>query len=543
MGEDTFDYVIVGAGTAGALLAARLSEDGKSTVCVLEAGPADRNLYLHVPAGYIKALYNPAVTWRYQAEPLAMTAGRAILTTQGRTLGGSSSINGLVYNRGQAGDFDQWAQMGNRGWSYAELLPYFRRSEKRIGAGDASYRGRDGAFTVTDIDWRHPLCDAFISGVAGLGIPRNPDYNGATQAGVGYYQRAIHRGRRVSTARAFLHPARRRGLVDVRANSEAVALLFEEGRVVGVRYREVPLYRNVRARREVILCGGALNSPKLLLLSGIGPAAELQQSGIAVRQNLPGVGRNLRDHYAIRMVARARGLSTINNLARPPALWWEVAKWLLGRPSILALSPSLVHVFWKSMPALDRPDLQFTFTPASYKPGGIAGMLDEFPGATCGAWQQRPESTGTVRLRSGNPGGDPVIDPNYLAVETDRRVLIAGIRWARRFLSTPEIAPFIEREELPGAGVETDDELLDFARQNGSTVFHFTGSCRMGADGDPGAVVDPDLRVRGVAGLRVVDASIMPTMPSANTNAATLAVAEKAADLILGRPALAPVPL
>ena len=535
--NDRFDYVVVGAGSAGSLLASRLAEGGRHTVCVLEAGPPDRSPFIHIPAGYIKTLYDPAYTWQFKSEPVPGADGRQFATTQGRTLGGSGSINGLVYNRGQAADFDHWAQIGNHGWGYADVLPYFQKTERRIGAGDERYRGRAGGFAVGSLDWHHPICDAFVAGAAGVGIPVNPDYNGASQAGVGAFQRAIHRGRRVSTARAFLHPAFAEGGIDIRTDAQATTITFDGKRATGVRYRQGGrdgADRTVAAGREVILCGGAINSPALLQRSGIGPAAFLSSLGIEAVHDLPGVGENLRDHYAVRMVARARGL-TINNFARPPRLWAEIAKWAAGRPSILSLSPSLIHVFWKSDPALDSPDLQFTFTPASYKAGGIAGMLDSFPGMTCGAWQQRPESLGYVRLRSADPFEYPAIQPNYLAHENDRRVLLAGIKLARRLMTAPELAPFYDHEQLPGADAQSDDELMHWARQQGSTVFHLIGACRMGPATDPTAVVDDQLRVRGVAGLRVADSSIMPSMPSANTNAATMMIAEKAADMILGR--------
>lgn len=532
---EEFDYVVVGAGTAGSLLAARLAEARAGTACVLEAGPRDLNPFIHIPAGYIKTLYDPRYTWRFVTEPGAAIGGRRIATTQGRTLGGSGAINGLVYNRGQAADYDHWAQLGNRGWSHADVLPLFRRTEQRLDEADPAYRGSAGGFGVSSLDWRHPICEAFIAGTASLGIPPNPDYNGATQAGVGTYQRAIRRGRRVSTATAFLKPAAAAGGLEVRTDAQATRLLFEGRRAVGIAYRRggpsAP-ERTVRARREVILCSGALNSPTLLQRSGVGPAALLAGCGISVVQDVAGVGENLRDHYAVRMVARARG-RTINSLARPPRLWGEIAKWALGRPSILALSPSLVHVFWKSDPALETPDLQFTFTPASYKAGGIAGLLDDFPGMTCGAWQQRPESTGHVRIRSADPFDLPEVQPNYLSHETDRRILLAGIKLARRLLTTPELAPLYEREELPGPQARTDDELMAWAREQGSTVFHLIGACRMGPQTDRLAVVDERLRVRGIDGLRVADSSIMPSMPSANTNAATMMIAEKAADMIV----------
>jgi choline dehydrogenase len=410
--EEVFDYVIVGSGSAGSLLAARLSEESAVTVCLLEAGQRDWHPFIHLPAGYIKMLQNPAFTWSFRTEPSTGTAGRSIATTHGRVLGGSSSINGLVYNRGQAVDFDQWAQSGNRGWSYSDVLPYFRRSEKRLGLADTTYRGRDGALPVTDIDWKHPLCDAFIAGAETLGIPRNPDYNGGIQDGVGFYQRVIHRGLRVSSAKAFLKPAMRRPNLSIRTVALATRIELDGRRATGVSCRRPDgQTATVQARREIILCCGALNSPKLLELSGIGGGAVLREIGIAPAVELPGVGENLRDHYAVRMTAKVRNVETINEKTRGWRLAKEAALWALGRPSILALSPSLVHVFWKSDEALDRPDLQITFTPASYREG-IAGLLDTYPGMTVGVWQQRPVSAGYVHASSADPNVLPRIQPN-----------------------------------------------------------------------------------------------------------------------------------
>jgi choline dehydrogenase len=536
---ETFDYVIVGAGSAGSVLANRLSEDGTASVLVLEAGPSDWHPYIHLPAGFIKTFYNRRVNWLYSMEPSEWTGGRRILAPRGKTLGGSSSINGHVYNRGQRMDFDTWAQLGNRGWGYADVLPYFKRMERRLSGGqtDPTFRGRDGALTVTDIDWFHPLCEAFIEGAVSLGIPRNPDYNGTIQEGIAYAQRTIHKGRRVSAATSFLHPARKRVNVTVRTAAHVTELLFEGKRAIGVAYSiggRGGEGMTVRAAREVILSGGTYNSPQLLQLSGIGPPALLQEHGVAVRHALAGVGENLRDHYAPRFTGRVKNIDTINERVRGLRLAGEVLRWATTRKGILALGPTLIYCFWRSDPHVANSDLQLTFTPASYKEG-VQGQLDTEPGMTVAPWQQRPESRGWVRLRSADPFEAPIIQPNYLAEEGDRRVLVAGMRLARRLLRTKPLEPYFDYEEFPGDKVQTDDEMLAAAKQRGTTTFHPAGTCRMGPRTDPLAVVDDQLRVHGLEGLRVIDASIMPTMLSANLNAATLMLADKASDLIRGK--------
>lgn len=541
---DSFDYVIVGSGAAGSVLAHRLTEDPGVTACVLESGPPDRHPYIHVPAGFIKMLFNPNYTWQFQTEPGEGTAGRRIPTTQGRTLGGSSSINGMIYNRGQRADFDNWAQRGNRGWGYVDVLPYFKRTERRIGVGDDRIHGRDGNLPVTDIDWFHPVCQAFIDGAVGMGMPRCADYNsGDRQEGVGYFQRAIYKGYRHSTARVFLHPARGTGRLNVRTDARAAQVLFDGKRAIGVRYLDDHDRRTehrVFARREVILSCGTVNTAKLLQLSGIGPAGVLHDIGVPVLADLP-VGENFRDHYSARLVARVKGIRTINEMARGLGLAGQIARWMLGKPSILALSPSLVHWFWKSDETLDYPDVQGVFSPASYRQGFV-GLLDTFPGMTCGVWQHRPESVGYVRARSSDPFEDPVIQPNYLSDPMDRRVLLAGMRRARRLLHTPELAAYFDGDVLPGPEVQSDDEFLDFARRYGSTSYHLIGTARMGPANDRTTVVDDQLRVHGLQALRVVDASIMPNMPSANTYCSTMMIAEKASDMIRGRSPLPPVP-
>ncbi|MCP5267136.1 MAG: GMC family oxidoreductase N-terminal domain-containing protein [Burkholderiaceae bacterium] len=529
-----FDYVVVGAGAAGAIVADRLSESGRHSVCLLEAGPPDRHPYLHIPAGFIKVLFDPGLTWTYGSEPTELTAGRRVPLPQGRVLGGSTSINGLVYNRGQPQDYDAWAAIGNPGWSWDEVLPYFRRNE-RYGGGDERYRGREGRLPVSDLEWIHPVCERFIAGAKGLGMPRNPDYNGASQAGVGYFQRSIRGRWRMSTSVTYLRAARRRPNLTVVTGAHVVGVDFDARRAIGVRYApgdDRGTRMTVRARREVVLCAGALNTPRLLQLSGVGPAGLLARHGIAPVHVLEGVGANLSDHYSVRFVARVRGIATINELARAPRLWGQLAAWLAGRPSLLATSPSLVHWFWQSGSGLDRPDLQGVFSPASYREGYV-GMLDRYPGMTCGVWQHRPFSRGHVELKSADPFAEPLIQPNYLADERDRRVLLAGMRLARALLRTPELADFADGETLPGPEVRTDDEMLDFARRFGASSYHVNGSARMGPSSDPGAVVDARLRVHGIDGLRLADASIMPSIPSANTCAATMMIGEKAADLIL----------
>ncbi|MBP0439948.1 GMC family oxidoreductase [Tianweitania sediminis] len=536
---DTFDYVVIGTGAAGSVIAARLAEDEGVSICALESGPPDRHPYIHLPAGFIKIMFNPKYTWQFKTEPGEGVNGRQVIMPLGRTVGGSSSINGMVINRGQAADFDSWAQSGNRGWAYRDVLPYFRRFERRLGDFDPAYRGGDGNIPVSDLDWIHPICEAFIEGAQSIGIPRNPDYNSGEQPGVGYFQRAIHRGWRMSAGRTYLLPAMKRTRrIDLRTRARATSIIFEGRRAVGVRFvdeRDRTTIREVRARREVIVCAGTINTPRLLQLSGIGPRRHLAELGVPVIHDLAGVGENFRDHCSVRVVARGRpGHLTMNELTRGVRLWGQALRWATGRPSVLALSPSLVHCFWKSEPEMDGADLQVVFTPASYKQGFVS-LLDDFPGMSCGVWQHRPESRGYVRATSLDPFVDPAIQPNYLTHPVDQRAMIKGIRLARRLLRTEPMSRFVERETFPDPAMESDADILNWARQYGASVWHLIGTARMGPRNDPAAVVDHKLRVHGLERLRVVDASIMPTMPSANTYASTLMIAEKAADMIRGR--------
>lgn len=533
----TYDYVIVGGGTAGCVLASRLTEDGQSSVCLLEAGPPDSHPYLHVPGGFIKAVSDPRFTWRFQTQPGPGTAGRPISIPQGRTLGGSSSINGFVYNRGRAADFDHWAALGNPGWSYAELLPYFKRSERRLGPHDPLYRGEAGPLPVTDCEWRHPLCESFLQAAEGLGIPRNPDYNGAAQAGAGYFQRTIHGRWRASAATAFLRPVQGRRNLHIRTRAQAAALEFENRRAVAVRVLSGGgATQRVTARHEIIVCAGAANSPKLLQLSGLGARDHLASLGIPTIADLPGVGENLRDHYVVRSVARVSGVRTINDDSRGIRLLAQVARWAMGRPSILTLSPSVAYAYWQSNERLAEPDVMLVFTPASYV-ASVSGLLDRFAGLTLGFGQMRPRSMGHVRATSPDPHVPPEIQPNYLSAPQDQQVVVDALRLTRRLLQAPALARHVQRQMSPPPDCVGDDELLDFARRSGNTSYHLMGTCRMGPAQDRLAVVDAQLRVHGIEGLRVADASIMPDIPSANTMASVFAIAEKAADLILGKPA------
>ena len=418
MNNAIFDYVIVGAGSAGCVIAGRLSEQNKFKICVLEAGPADKNPLIHIPAGVLHTLRNPAINWMYRGVGSVGLNGRAIDHARGKTLGGSGAINGHIYNRGQREDFDNWAQLGNQGWSYEDVLPYFKKSENKLGGGDAGYHGNNGPFTVTEIDERDPLCDAFIDAAVSTGIPVNPDYNGKSQLGIAYAQRSIHRGKRVSPARSFLYPAQKRGNTAVVINAQVIKIMLENRRAIGVQYKiggASSQIQTVFARREVVICCGAIGSPHLLELSGIGDASRLVPLGIHVTHNLPGVGENFRDHYAVRSIVKVKGVKTINERVRGISLARELIRYGFNRRGALALTPTLVYCFWKSHPAMEQGDIQLTFTPASY-PGGVQSGLDEFPGATVACWQQRPDSAGYVHAVSSNNFFQPEIQGNYLLI-------------------------------------------------------------------------------------------------------------------------------
>ncbi len=524
-----FDYVIVGAGSAGCVLANRLSADGKNSVLLLEAGPKDSNLWIHVPLGYGKLFKDNSVNWMYQTEPEPGLGGRQVFQPRGKVLGGSSSINGLLYVRGQHEDYDRWRQHGNAGWGYEDVLPYFKKAENQQRGAD-KYHGAGGPLPVSD--WRHadPLSEAFVAAAAETGIPANPDFNGATQEGSGLFQTTTRRGRRASTAFSYLRPAKGRGNLHVETSALAQRILFEGRRARAVEYRQGSSLRTARARNEILVSGGAYNSPQLLQLSGVGPAELLKQHGIGVVLDASGVGNDLQDHMQVRLVTRCAQRVTLNDIVNHP-----VRRLMAGvqyaalRKGPLTIAAGTSGAFFKTNPRLASPDIQIHFLPFSTDKMGE--KLHSFSGFSASVCQLRPESRGSLRIKSADPTVPPEIRINYLATETDRSAFIDGIKILRKILSAPALKPYTIEEVDPGAKVLSDEELLNYCRRTGSTVYHPTSTCRMG--NDPLAVVDQRLRVRGIEGLRVVDASIMPDLMSGNTNAPTIMIAEKASDMIL----------
>lgn len=526
------DYIVVGAGSAGCVVAARLSEDPGVRVVLLEAGGADRNPWIHVPLGYGKTIADPSVNWCYETEAEAGTNNRKMLWPRGKVLGGSSSINGLLYVRGQPADFDHWRQLGNAGWAWDDVLPYFRRSEGRIGGQADSLHGRDGPLSVSDITERHALCEAYIQAANELGIPVNADFNGAEQEGVGYYQTTSKRGMRMSAARAFLRPAMKRPNLRVITHALAERVLFAGKRATGVVFARGSERVTVRATREVVLCGGAINTPQLLMLSGIGPSAHLADMGIEVRHALAGVGQNLQDHYQTRFAYRCNEPITVNDIMTSRVKMAQVGlQYLLTRRGPLSISAGQVGIFTKSRPELAAPDLQFHFI--IFSADRPAEGLHKFSGFTQNVCQMRPESRGEILLKSADPKEHAAIWPNYLAAEIDQRALVDGLKLSRAIAARAPIRRYISGEHLPGEAVQSDDELLAYARAYGGTIYHPCGTARMGQDSM--AVVDDKLRVHGLTGLRVADASVMPTLVSGNTNAACIMIGEKAADLLRGQ--------
>lgn len=523
------DYVIVGGGTAGCVLANRLSADGRTKVLLIEAGPKDRSLWIHLPIGYGKTMFHKTLNWGFYTDPEASMKGRRIYWPRGRTLGGSSSINGLIFIRGQAADYDHWAALGNKGWDWKDVLPYFIRSEHNT-RGASALHGGSGPLWCSDIEHKHELIETIIAGAEELGIERRTDFNDGEQEGVGYYQLFTHHGWRCSSAVAYLRPAKKRANLRVEVDAHATGLITEGRRVTGVRFRQHGQMREAHAAREVILAAGALQSPQLLLLSGIGPAEDLNRLGIPVTHDLPGVGENLQDHLQIRLIYKvAKPITTNDDLA---SLWGRARiglQWLLTRSGPLAVGINQGGLFARVLPESVTPDVQFHFATLS---ADLAGAKPHaFSGCTFSVCQLRPESRGKIALRSPNPFDAPSIKANYLATELDQRCTLEGIKLGRRLATTKALKPLLVEEHTPGSDCQSDDNLIDFARAAGATIFHPAGTCKMGSDSM--AVTDARLRVHVIGGLRIVDCSIMPRLTSGNTCAPVVMIAEKASDMIL----------
>jgi len=529
------DFVVVGAGSAGCVMAARLSEDPATRVVLLEAGGHDDNRWIHIPLGFGKTFADASVNWCYETEPDPGANGRRIFWPRGKVLGGSSSINGMVYIRGQHEDFDLWRQMGCSGWSATDVLPYFKRAEHQVRGPDP-WHSTGGPLVVSDVADKHEIGEAFIRACNDLGYPSNPDFNGATQDGVGYHQTTTDNGKRCSTAKGYLHPVMDRPNLRVITGALAQRITFAGKRATGVDFTQERLPFTVRARREVILCGGAINSPQLLLLSGVGPQAQLAAHGIEVVQHSPGVGQAMQDHYSAPIKLKCRYPITVNDVMQSnlKKLRTGLEYYLLRRGPMAAISAQ-VALFARTRPELSTPDIKMSIS--IFSADRPQDGLHPWSGFTIIVYQLRPESRGEIRLKSADPQDPPAMIPNYLATETDRRTITDGLMFGRRVLATPHMQHYVAEEFLPGPAVVTDAQMLEHARNCGGTVFHPTSTCKMGID--TMAVVDPELRVIGIEGLRVVDASVMPTVVSGNTNAATIMIAEKAADLVRMRAPLA----
>jgi choline dehydrogenase len=526
-----YDYIVVGAGSAGAVVANRLSANPRNKVLLLEAGPADHP-WTRIPVGSARMITNPSCNWLYSSEPDANTNGRRIPVPRGRMLGGSSALNGMAFVRGQAQDFDTWAQMGNAGWSYDSVLPFFKRMENYQGGGDDRFRGRDGPLRVTNPDPNDPFCAAVIKAAGEVGIEHNPDYNGARQDGIAMSQATIASGRRMSTARCYLDPARNRPNLRIETGALAEILLFDGKRCTGVRYSMNGERREARAAREIIVSGGSVNSPQLLELSGIGQPERLRALGIGVRQALPGVGENLRDHYAprTRWAIDAKGF-TYNDTARGLGLARQALRYAFSGRGLLGMVGAPLRAFVRSRDGLAAPDLLLGWVPMLMEPGPKGPRIARQSGVTCYAHPMRPESKGNIHIVSADPGKPPAINFNFLSSPVDAALTVRAIRIARAVMTAPAMAPLKVSEIAPGTDRNTDDEILDWVRAAAETTYHPVGTCKMGSDAM--AVVDAELRVHGIDGLRIADASIMPTLTSGNTNAPSIMIGEKAADMVL----------
>lgn len=527
---EVYDYVIVGAGSAGCALAARLARGQGGTVALLEAGPRDRNPWIHIPVGYYRTKSSPSFTWGYQTEPEPELNDRRIKWPRGKVLGGCSSINGLLYIRGQPEDYDGWEEMGATGWGWTDMLPIFREMEDQERGAD-SWHGAGGPLGVTDLKPRHSLMDAYLRAAEAVGIPPNPDFNGARQEGVGYFQLTLRDGWRCSAARAYLHSNPPKNLLVI-TDMQVERVEFDGRRAIGVRVRRGARATTISARREVILCAGAIGSPQLLELSGIGDASILSRAGIETRMNLPAVGSNLQDHFQVKLVFYVGSKITINDVLASTFGKLKVGlEYALLRQGLMTVGAAQVSAFVRVMPQATRPDMQIHAMPASSE--DPAKGMDPFPAFTSSVSQLRPVSRGSVHVTSPDPNRHPAIRANYLDAEYDRRFIVRAMRVGRAIAHAEPLAAYVAGEHLPGAMFDSDDDLLEAARTFGSTNYHPAGTCRIGPE-DIG-VVGPDLKVHGLEGLRVADASVMPTLVSGNTNAPSIAVGEKAARLILGR--------
>ena len=527
---DEFDYIVAGAGSAGCAVAARLSEKPSNRVLLLEVGGRDTSPKIHVPAGYYWMMYDPRFSWCYETEAVPEAGGRKMVWPRGRVLGGSSSINGLIFIRGQKEDYDHWRQLGNTGWSYEDVLPLFRKSEDQERGAD-DFHGRGGPLKVSDIHARRPICDAFIEAAAACGHPRNDDFNGRSQEGVGYYQTTSRDGRRCSAAVGYLKPARGRRNLKIETGALASRIVVEDGRAIALRYLKGDREHEVRVRGEIVVSGGSINSPQLLQISGIGPGQLLGRIGVEIVREIPGVGENLQDHYQSRLVHEVLPGNSLNDDVKGVFRRGLVGlDYILNRKGPLTVSAGVVGLFARTRPELATPDVQYHHIVFSAdKPQERS--LHDYAGITLSVCQLRPESRGYVRAGSADARARPAIQPNFLDAELDRRTMVAGLKLGREICGHEAYARLVKRETLPGPDIADDDALLQYIRETGGTIYHPVGTCRMGPDA--GAVVDERLRVKGLRGLRVADCSIMPTLVSGNTNAPAIMIGEKAAAMIL----------